>query len=625
MSCLICGAVVEEATMGNKMRLGMIVLAAMFFSVFHTALGGPVDPEVNQIYQFFLPSPEAKTRPSLGAYLWIPPNTPRIRAVMIAFHNGLPINILQSAPVREVCRRHGIAQILLTPWAKDIGSIMAGFYDVTDPAKTAVYDHYLHGLADLSGHPELVTAPIVPLAHSAYCEFPFDAAMRDPEQCLGAIPIKAGLPDVYNNFVPGKAKAPVAGMALRNVPILFVSSGSQETVSWSAYPHAFSGTGTGPYRRDHDDNPGTTYEPRNELFGTCWDMTSGHFDMLPRDYQFVADWLDAIASARLPDQPGAPMNNLTLKDGWLINAHIPPTGELPKDYPMPAPYLDYKGHRNQALWFPNQKLAEAAFALGYDEPRKKLELFTFLDADGEPISLAEGPMATFADGQKGLHGDGLFTVITHRFITPPDIDTVDHRKNHDAKPVYANVLFPGQTTIPTTEIPFQFNQHGGALRLVTSEQFKDDRGITETRFTLRLVRHRIDPDAGFNMSFVRAFHEGDHDFAAAGRTCQISISSSDANKNAKPQTVNFPPVPDTSVAAEEIELHATSSAGLPVDYFVVKGPGIIRDSAFIPAEVPAGASRPIEVTIGAYQVGLFQEKDGVKPSATVFQTFRILP
>ncbi len=42
---------------------------------------------------------------------------------------------------------------------------------------------------------------------------------------------------------------------------------SQETVSWSAYPHAMGAYGLGSYRRDHDDNPGTTYEPRNELFG----------------------------------------------------------------------------------------------------------------------------------------------------------------------------------------------------------------------------------------------------------------------------------------------------------------------------------------------------------------------
>jgi hypothetical protein len=96
----------------------------------------------------------------------------------------------QSPSVRAVCRKYGIAQVLITPWAKEIGAVMLKDlkYDVTDPERTAVYDSYMRRLADLSGHPELVTVPIVPLAHSAFCDFPFDAAVRRPEQCLAAIP-----------------------------------------------------------------------------------------------------------------------------------------------------------------------------------------------------------------------------------------------------------------------------------------------------------------------------------------------------------------------------------------------------------------------------------------------------
>ena len=606
--------------------LSAVVFSLICLVVSHATLAETPDPQVDRIYQFFLQSPEAGNRPLLGSYLWVPPNTPKIRAVMVGMHNGLPINILQNSAVRAVCRKYGIAQILMIPWAKDIGSMVSGFYDSTDPAKTAIYDKYMRGLADLSGHPELIDAPIVPLAHSAYCDFPFDAAIRNPDKCLGAIPIKAGMPDVYSMFATGgKAKAPTPDMNLRNVPILFVSSGSQETVHWSAYPHAFSNSGVGPYRRDHDDNPGTTYEPRNEMFGICWDMNSGHFDMLPRDYQFVADWLAAVAEARLPKTAGDAMKTITLKDGWLVDSKIPATGDLPKDYPMPSPYLEYKGHRSDAVWYPTEDLAKRALDLGHDDPRKKMELFTFLGGDDQPISLAEGSMAIFPNAVKMLHGDGLFTLTTYHFITPPDIDTVDRRKDPKAAPVLTNLLFPGQTTLPTSDIPLQFDEHGGALTLIKSEQFKDTRGVTETRLTLHLARHRIDPDAGFTMSFLRVYHESTNDFAAAGRTCQVSISSNDANKSAKPQTVDFPVIPDTAASATKIDLQAKSSAGLPVEYFVVQGPGIVKDSAFIPTEIPAGNRKPVKVTIGAYQVGLFNDKDGVAPAATVFQSFYLTP
>ena len=594
-----------------------------------------ISPQItdsNSIYQYFVPSEASKDRPNLGMYLWIPPNTPKIRAVMVAMHNGLPINILQSAPVREVCRKYGIAQILITPWAKDIGGVMMkeNTYDVTDPERTALYEGYIKRLADLSGHPELTSAPVVPLGHSAFCGFPFEAAIRNPAQCLATIPIKAGLPDVYKFFgTGGKALHPDPSMTLSNVPILFVTSGSQETVSWNPYPRAY-GTYLNAYRQDQDTNTGTTYQPHNELFSGCWEMTSGHFDMSPRNYQFVADWLDAIAAARLPEKPGDPLKTIVLKDGWLMNSKIPATGELPKDYPMPAPYLDYKGHRNEALWFPNGALARNQFDLGVSEPRKKIEMFTLLDPTNQPISLAMSLMAPMTNPSALLHDDGLFTLTTHRLTTPPEICTVSEkdRKAHPEIPLtYTNAAFPGLTNLPVSDIPLQFNAHGGVFDVVKGEQFKDERGVTESRLTLRLKRHRIAPGDGFNMSFVRVFHEGDEDFAAAGRTCQISLVPADAPvlKGAKSQTIEFPPVADAPAQSAKVELHAKSNVGLLVDYFVLKGPGIIRDGAFIPMEVPAAVTNPIEVTVGAYQVGVFKEKDGVKPSPTVYQTFHLIP
>ena len=127
------------------------------------------------------------------------------------------------------------------------------------------------------------------------------------------------------------------------------------------------------------------------------------------------------------------------------------------------------------------------------------------------------------------------------------------------------------------------------------------------------------------MSFLRIFHEGNNEFSAAGRTCQISLSPSDAMKKAADQKVEFPPVPDAPATSAKIELKAKSSSGLPVEYFVCKGPGIIENGAFVPAEVPEGLSLPIEVPVGAYQVGLFKEEGGVKPSPTAFQTFHLTP
>ena len=222
------------------LALGWVILGSLVGNLSGQVSGAVSPPDdVNQIFQYFAPSTIPKARQNSGAYLWIPPAAPQIRAVIVGIQNGLPIVVLQNPAIRAVCRKYGIAEILLTPNGSEIGPVMLKDlnYDVTNPEVTAVYDQYLQRLADLSGHPELVKAPIVPMAHSAYCAFPFAAAMRDPAHCLTALPIKAGMPDLYAFFGPGgKAFKPDPSLCLRNVPILFISSASQETVGWSAYP-----------------------------------------------------------------------------------------------------------------------------------------------------------------------------------------------------------------------------------------------------------------------------------------------------------------------------------------------------------------------------------------------------
>ena len=588
-----------------------------------------VAPEVDRIYQYFAPSEVKGVRKNLGAYLWIPPNTPKIRAVMVGMHNGLPINILQSAPMREVCRKHGIAQVLFTPWAKDIGEIVKGLqFDISDPKRTAIYDGYMKRLAEMSGHPELLTAPTVPLAHSAYASFPYEVAMRNSKQCLAAIPIKAGMPCAYEFM----AKHPDKGYNLNYVPILFIHSSSQETVNLGKYPISYS-TSMRNYRNgDTDDNPGTTPKAHADLYGSSWEMMTGHFDMLPRAYRFTADWLDAIATARLPKKAGAPLKNINLKDGWLMNPRIPAAGDLPENYAMPAPYLKYKDRRQWALWYPNEKLAKYQFELGMTEPRKKIEMITFLNSDGKPISLAHSRGAKLFEPNILLHDDGILTLTTKHYTKPPEICTVKDRKHvklPDAEHKLENVAFPGKTAMPVSKIPLKFDANSGSLKLISTETFKDERGVTETKLNLKLICHRIAPNANtrYTTSFVRVFHQGDEEFAATGRTCNIGLVPHLAPvlKNAKPQTIEFPAISDISLNKAKANLKAKSSEGLPVDYFVLKGPGIIKGNKFILREVPVGFKKPIEVTIGAYQVGLYKKEGGVKPAKTVYQAFKILP
>jgi hypothetical protein len=89
------------------------------------------------------------------------------------------------------------------------------------------------------------------------------------------------------------------------------------------------------------------------------------------------------------------------------------------------------------------------------------------------------------------------------------------------------------------------------------------------------------------------------------------------------QTLTFPALAHRPAAGPPTPLHATSTAGLPVEYYVAHGPARIDDGGqLVITEVPARARFPLEVKVVAYQFGRALEPK-VKTAAPVTQTFRI--
>lgn len=583
------------------------------------------DNAANEVYQYFVPGPEGKNS---GAYLWVPPDAPVIRAVMVGIHNGLPITILQNAAVRKVCTEFGIAQILLTPNGSDIGGkgmLKDLNFDVTDPARTAIYDRYLKALADLSSHPELTLAPVIPLAHSAYASFPFDVAMRDASRCLMAMPIKAGLPDTYAFYGGGKSMTPAPDLNMAHVPILFINSHNQVTVPgrWKGEAIPYGPVSALGYRKaDTDANPGDTYQKGNELFGECWEMLSCHFDMLPRNYEFVARYIATVCQLRLPATPPpvgekAVLKPLTLNSGWLIDVNYQNFGQEGKPYFEPAPYAQYKGPKNRALWYPSEELARTTQQLMVKEYAKKFEMFTLINRKGEPIPLAESPQVDLSLTDY-LEKDGLLPLRIHSFTEPFLVCTSkvkDHEKDPAAEHPLVNVAFPGKTTLPVSTLPLRVNLNASPVEQVPGPEF-----------TLKLKPHRLAPDpGGYNHFYIQFYKEGNEEFAATGRNVKITgWSNGQKIPGIKDQKIDFPALTDQPKSTTRLKLAATSSAGLPVGYFVREGPAVIEGEELVITQLPAKDPKPIKITIGAYQVGLWQN-EGFKAAGTVYQSFSLTP
>jgi hypothetical protein len=69
----------------------------------------------------------------------------------------------------------------------------------------------------------------------------------------------------------------------------------------------------------------------------------------------------------------------------------------------------------------------------------------------------------------------------------------------------------------------------------------------------------------------------------------------------RPQTITFPKIANQKPGAKAIELRPTSSAGLPVDYYVVAGPAEVDVGFLRFTPIPLKSRYPVKVTVAAYQ------------------------
>ena len=83
---------------------------------------------------------------------------------------------------------------------------------------------------------------------------------------------------------------------------------------------------------------------------------------------------------------------------------------------------------------------------------------------------------------------------------------------------------------------------------------------------------------------------------------QAVVRASPRAKGA-PQTITFPTVADQDADARSLALGATSSAGLPVGYYVLEGPAEIDGDTLRFTAIPPRAKFPLKVTVVAWQFG----------------------
>lgn len=120
------------------------------------------------------------------AYLWVPEQCQRVRAVLLAQHNMIERGILQHPTMRRTLAEQGIAEVFIVP------SVDAVFR--FDQGAGERFDGILRALADESGYAEIASAPVVPMGHSAHASFPWNYAAWNPARTLAAMSLKGDAP-----------------------------------------------------------------------------------------------------------------------------------------------------------------------------------------------------------------------------------------------------------------------------------------------------------------------------------------------------------------------------------------------------------------------------------------------
>src|SRR5262249_52626783 len=120
------------------------------------------------------------------AFLWIPPNADRVRAIIFAQHNMEEESILENPIFRQKLTELRFAEV----WCAPRWDLQFHFNQGAGEVLTDI----LNELADSSGYSELKTAPIVGIGHSAAASMPYYIAAWNPQRTLAALSISGQWP-----------------------------------------------------------------------------------------------------------------------------------------------------------------------------------------------------------------------------------------------------------------------------------------------------------------------------------------------------------------------------------------------------------------------------------------------
>ena len=510
------------------------------------------------VWQWSVPDGEAR------AYLWIPENCERVRGVVVASHNMVEQGILEHAAMRETLTRLGFAQIWVVP-----------FLDATFDFNTGAGQHFervASALATASGYDELARAPVVPLGHSACATFPWNFAAWAPERTLALVSFHGDAPrtTLTGN---GHKRIDWGDRSIAGIPGLMVM-GEYEWWEDRLAP-AFDFMAARP------DCP----------VAFLADTGRGHFDYADRTVAFLARFIEKAAVARLPSDNSGKLRPVDPRNGWRIDRWHP---DAPPSAPT-APYAAYTGDPRTAFWCFDEEMARTTESIHAEQRGKRPQLLSVTDG-GQPLEAGNGEPVRprFLPGEDG---------VSFRLHTA-FLDTVPGNSPKGA--LWSGLPAGSVLSHATGGGPITLSRIVGPFVQTGANSFRLHYGRAEYR-----------DDRRSRGLWLVAAHPGDDRHRAIVQQVEMNVAPRTAGAA---QTITFPPIADQRVGVASLALDATSSAGLPVSYFVLEGPAEIEGSTLRFTTIPPRTKLPVKITVVAWQFGRGGESP-VRTAARVERSF----
>lgn len=502
---------------------------------------------------------------SAPIYMWLPPEAKRIRGVLFSNITLAEREWSKDLEIRKACTEQQLAIVFSkaghgTP--EEIQKLMEQF-------------------ARLSGHDELSAAPFFFAGHSAGGPPSKALAMQMADRCFGLMQYRGGAPMAeHERDQDGKVVGVKVPAVPPGVPCLMMVGEFDEfggthrkedgTESWEGICQAVAS-----FRKADEGN----------LASIVIEPGAGHFAWSDRNAKYLALFLRKAAAARIPETwtstDGKPpkLKTIDARSGWLTNLLIKAPGEFP-----PAACADYKGDKSATNWHFDKEMAEAtvAYHAGFG---KKDQFIKWLD-------------------KHSIDAGARYTLTISKWVGPSTFEV--HPAYGDVYPERKWNGFAGKPA-GHSQAPILVKHAAGGV-------------VATGPATFRMRYENVAPATVIERITFMAYSVGDNEYRY---TEQVGMLGRWFKGFAKGQDnqITFPP-PEVLKVGGEVELKATASSGLPVEYHETHGPVVITGHKVKVAELPVNAKLPLEIKIVAWQFGSGIEPL-VKTAQPVEQTLRI--